>query len=115
MEFEAVFAGSFLTFILLITAHLILWPYRARMRRVHSYTVGTFLIGVGVTMTAFLLGQWIIAITFWCVTGPGGFAVIIAWWLREGGEGLSVDDILEHARKGISRAAVPGESDNRRN
>jgi hypothetical protein len=115
MEFEAIFTGSFLTFVLLVAAHLILWPYRARLRRVHSYVVGVSMIGVGVTMTAFLLGQWIIAITFWAVSGPGGFAVIVAWWLREGGKGLSVDDILEHAKRGISRAAVPGESDHRRN
>lgn len=116
MEFEALFAGSLLTFVLLVSMHLVLWPYRARLRRVHSYTIGVTCIGCGVTLTAFLLEQWIIAITFWVVTGPGGFAIAVAWWLREGGDGLSIaDDIIARAKRGIARAAVPREPNDRRN
>lgn len=118
MEFQAVFAGSFLTCILLIVAHVALWPYRDRMRRVHSYIVGTACIGVGITLTALLLQQWIIAITFWSVAGPGGFAIAAAWWIRGVGvreEGVSIaDDIIARA-KGIGRAAVSREPDDRRN
>lgn len=120
MEFEAIFAGSLLTLILLVTLHLILWPYRAIMRRVHAYVVGVTCIGMGVTLAAFLMQQWIVAITFWAVTGPGGFAVSALWlwrWIiEERGKGNSrAQRIIQRAEERLNRAVASGESDDRRN
>ena len=120
MEFQAIFAGSFLTLTLLVAFHFLLWPYRKIMRRVHSYVVGTACIGVGVTLAAFLMDQWIVAITFWAVTGPGGLAVASAWlirWIideRAGGASMAAR-IIQRAEERLSNAVVSGESDNRRN
>ena len=120
MEFQAIFAGSLLTLVLLITAHLLLWPYRTIMRRVHSYVVGTTCIGVGVTLAAFLMGQWVIAITFWAVAGPGGCAVASAWlirWIveeRAAGNGMAAR-IIQRAEERLNNAVVSGERDDRRN
>lgn len=120
MEFQAIFTGSLLTLILLVASHLLLWPYRKIMRRVHSYVIGTACIGLGITLAAFLLNQWIIAITFWAVAGPGGFAIASAWLIRwiieERGRGDSMAArIIQVAEERLNRAVVSGESDNRRN
>ena len=120
MEFQAIFAGSLLTLVLLLTLHVSLWPYRKIMRRVHSYVVGTACIGVGVTLAAFLMGQWLIAITFWAVTGPGGFAVATAWlvrWIIEerGKSDSTAARIIARAEERLSRAVVSGEPGDRRN
>lgn len=120
MEFQAIFAGSLLTLTLLITAHFLLWPYRKIMRRVHSYVVGTTCIGVGVTLAAFLMEQWIVAITFWAVCGPGGLAIAGMWlarWIieeREKGNSMAAR-IIQRAETRLSNGVVPGESDDRRN
>lgn len=120
MEFQAIFSGALLTLILLVTAHFILWPYRMIMRRVHSYVVGVTCIGMGVTLAAFLMEHWIVAITFWAVTGPGGLAIASAWLIRwmiaERGRGDSMAArIIQVAEERLNRAVVSGESDDRRN
>lgn len=120
MESQSIFAGSLLTLILLITAHLLLWPYRKIMRRVHSYVVGTTCIGVGITLAAFLMGEWIIAITFWAVAGPGGLAIATAWLIRwiveERAQGDSMAaHIIQRAEERLNRAVVSGEPNDRRN
>lgn len=120
MEFQAIFAGSLLTLVLLVTAHFLLWPYRKIMRRVHSYVVGTACIGLGITLAAFLMGQWIVAITFWAVAGPGGCAVATAWLVRwiveEKRNGSSMAArIIQRAEEKLTNGVVSGESDSRRN
>lgn len=120
MEFQAIFAGSLLTLTLLVTAHLLLWPYRKIMRRVHSYVVGVTCIGVGITLSAFLMGQWIVAIAFWAVAGPGGCAIATAWlirWVieeRNRGDSMAAR-IIQRAEERLNRAVVSGEPDDRRN
>jgi hypothetical protein len=120
MEFQAIFAGSLLTLILLVSLHFALWKYRKIMRRVHNYVIGTACIGLGVTLAAFLLNQWLIAITFWAVAGPGGFAIAAAWLIRwiieERGKGDSMAArIVQIAEERLNRVVVPGESNDRRN
>ena len=120
MEFQAIFAGSLLTLILLTALHFLLWPYRKIMRRVHSYVVGTACIGVGVTLAAFLLGDWLIAITFWAVCGPGGLVIASAWLIRWIIEELAAGNnmaarIIARAEERLNNAVVSGESDDRRN
>lgn len=120
MEFQAIFAGSLLTLILLMSEHFLLWPYRKIMRRVHSYVLGTASIGLGVTLAAFLMDQWLIALTFWFVAGPGGFAVAAAWLIRwvieERGKGDTIAAlIIARAEEKLNRAIVSGEPRDRRN
>jgi hypothetical protein len=120
MEFQSIFTGSLLTLVLLVTSHLLLWPYRKIVRRVHAYVIGTTCIGVGVTLAAFLMGEWIIAITFWAVTGPGGLAIASAWLIRwiieERGKNDSMAArIIQVAGERLNRAVTSGESDDRRN
>ena len=120
MEFQAIVAGSLLTLVLLIAEHLALWPYRRIMRRVHAYVIGTASIGMGVTLVAFLLDQWLIAIVFWSVCGPGGFAVAGLWlgrWVieeRQKGD-TAAARIIARAEERLNRAIVSGESHDRRN
>ena len=106
--------------VLLLASHLTLWPYRHIMRRVHSYVIGTACIGVGVTVAAFLMQQWIVAITFWFVAGPGGFAIATAWLVRWVLEERDRSDtaaraLIAHAEERLNRGIVSGEPDNRRN
>ena len=120
MEFQAIVAGSLLTMTLLIAEHLSLWPYRHIIRRVHAYVIGTASIGVGITLVAFLLDEWLIAIVFWAVCGPGGFAIAAAWlirWVieeRQNGD-TAAARIIARAEERLTRAIVPGEQGDRRN
>lgn len=120
MEFQSIFAGALLTMTLLIAEHIALWPYRHIIRRVHAYVIGTASIGVGVTLVAFLLNQWLIAIVFWAVCGPGGFAIASAWlvrWLieeRKRGD-TAAARIIARAEETLNRAIVSREHDDRRN
>lgn len=118
-QFSAIFAGSLLTLILLVCLHLFLWPYQKVLHRLHSYVVGIASIGAGITLTALLLNQWIVAIAFWAIVGPGGFAVAIAYWIRGVEDGRkkyreAAARILRRSEERLNHA-VQGKPDDHRN
>lgn len=76
----AIFLGSCLASALLILSHLALWQRRLSLSA--RYTVGVACIGVGVTISAALLAEWIVAIVFWPVAGAGGATVVVLHWWR---------------------------------
>lgn len=114
----AIFVGAFVTCALLLTAHIALWSYHERLKRVHAYIVGTTAIGVGVTVASLLIGDTMILIVFWFVAGPGGALIAAAWWIRgivtARNEARALTDrIIEQAGERLN--AISEERDDRRN
>ncbi|MBK9944345.1 MAG: hypothetical protein IPP13_22320 [Kouleothrix sp.] len=110
----AMAAGSLTTLMLLIAAHLALWPYRNRMPRPASYIVGTSCSGAGLLLFSSLTDLWIVFIAFVAIVLPGGLSIIAAWWLRSVFDTLPADslDLDERMREGH---AVRREPDHRNN
>jgi hypothetical protein len=96
----ALAAGSLTALMLLIAAHLALWPYRDRMPRPASYMVGTSACGFGLLLFSSLTEHWIVIIAFVCITLPGGLSIIAAWWLRSVFDALPADSLDERMREG---------------
>lgn len=75
IEFQAIVAGGSLTSVVLAILHLLLWEARPNMKLVPRYTIGVAVINLGLTVTGWLLGVWIIPIAAWGVAGMGGAVV----------------------------------------
>ena len=108
-HFLDILVGALVTSLLLIIAHIALWPYRDRMHRVHNYVVGVSCISVGMLTASALMQQWIVFVTFVCVTLPGGLSIMAAWWVR----GLNKTPADRISARGDH--AVPAERGDRRN
>lgn len=104
-----IFLGSCLASALLTLSHLALWQRRLSLSA--RYTVGVACIGVGVTISAALLAEWIIAIVFWPVASAGfATVVVLHWWRAQRNEpsgetcaAFEAGRIVGHAEEG-SRA-----------
>lgn len=108
----AILVGSLVTFLLLLAAHILCWPYRDRMHRTHAYVVGVSCIGAGLVVVSALLDMWLIFIAFVGVGLPGGLLILAAWWWR-GAQGNTPADVIR--RRTEDARAVLRESDTRNN
>ncbi|MBK9944238.1 MAG: hypothetical protein IPP13_21770 [Kouleothrix sp.] len=110
----AMAAGALSTLMLLIAAHLALWPYRNRMPRPASYIVGTSCSGAGLLLFSSLTDLWIVFIAFVAILLPGGLSIIAAWWLRSVFDTLPADslDLDERMREGHAVRRKPDHRNN---
>lgn len=109
----AILVGATVTFLLLLAAHILAWPYRNKMHRTVAYCIGVSCIGVGILTAAALMDDWIIFITFVGVGLPGGLLILAAWWWRGARGETPADSIIRRAQEG-ARAMLgkPGHLDN---
>lgn len=74
-----------LTSSVLAAAHITLWPLQ--LARLEAYTVGTAIIGAGLSYYAVRTGQTGAAVAYWLCAGMGGLTVAACWrfrrWLAE--------------------------------
>lgn len=113
----AIFAGAMLSACVLLIEHIVLWPYQHQITKQKAYVIGVATIGLGILLSAALLGDWRIAIAFGCVSGLGGAVVTGAYWYRE------IEEQRKKSREIAARIKtrvedslnVPGRTDDWRN
>lgn len=74
-EFQAIVAGGLVAAVLLTLCHLLLWEARPNLALVPRYTIGVACLNLGVTVTGWILGFWLLPIVVWSIAGMGGAAV----------------------------------------
>lgn len=80
--FYAIAAGAAVAALLLLVAHVLLWPYQSQLHIVAKYTVGVACLNLGITLAAVLLADVRMALVVWAVSGTGGVVIASCWWLR---------------------------------
>lgn len=100
-ELLAISIGAVVAAALLIVEHVTLWQQPWTLSRPASYAVGTATLGLGISITAALLNQPLIAYVFWGVAIPAGAMVIIAYWMR-----AKLDSLTKSATKRSALAAL---------